>query len=70
MDGQEDAGGRPDGFIVVAQVGPVGGADLDEPRPRLAQDVGDPEAAADLHELAAADDDLGGRGCPLTQPLR
>ena len=61
VDHQERAGARRDGLLEVAQVGPVGGPDLDEGRAGAAQDVGDAEAAADLDELAARDDHL--RGC-------
>ena len=43
---------------VVACVSAVGGADLDELRARAPQHVRDAEAAADLDQLAARDDDL------------
>ena len=39
----------------VAAMGAVGGADLDQAGPALAQHIGDAKAAADLHQLAAAD---------------
>ena len=39
----------------------VGRPDLDEPRPGLRDDVGDPKAAADLDELPARDDDRPSR---------
>src|SRR5688500_12336862 len=42
-------------------MGPVGGADLYEPRSGRGHDVGDPELAPDLDELAAAYDDLPAR---------
>ena len=43
---------------VVAEVGAVRRADLDEARAGLAHDVGDAEPAPDLDELPARDDDL------------
>ena len=51
-----------DGALVVAQMRAVGGSDLDELGARSRHDIGDTEAAADLDELAAADDDLFTRG--------
>jgi hypothetical protein len=48
--------------LVVLHAGAVGGADLDERAARLAHHVGDAETAADLHQLAAGDDDLFPRG--------
>ena len=47
-----------DGALVVAQMCAVGGADLDEFGARSRHDIRDAEAAANLDELAAADDDL------------
>ena len=47
---------------VVAQVGPVGGADLVQPGAGGGDQVGQPEAGADLDQLAAADDDLAAGG--------
>ena len=47
-----------DGALVVRQVRAVGGPDLDELGARGLHNVGDTEAAADLDQLAAADDDL------------
>jgi hypothetical protein len=49
---------RRDGICVIAGVCAVGGADLDEPGAALPHDVGDAEAATDLHSLAARDDHL------------
>jgi hypothetical protein len=46
------------GLRVVAQPRAVRRADLDEPRAGLLDDLGHPERAADLHELAARDDHL------------
>jgi len=66
MDPQD--GRRPraalEGSRVVAQVGAVGGADLDQPGAALLQDLGDPERAADLDQLAARHQHLaaGGQG--------
>ena len=51
-----------DGALVVGKVRTVGGADLDEPGARGLHNIGDTEAAADLDELAAADNDLLARG--------
>ena len=47
---------------VVGQARAVGRPDLDEPRAGLGDDLGDAEAAADLDELAARDDDLAPGG--------
>ena len=44
---------------VVADGGLVGRADFAQPRAAGLENLGDPEAAADLHQLAARDDDLG-----------
>ena len=55
----EDEGGFPgEGGLVVAEVGFVGGAGLDEAGSGGLEDFGDAEAAADLDEFAAGDDDL------------
>ena len=43
--------------LVIGEVGPVGRPHFDEPGPALLHDVGHPEAAADLHELAARQHD-------------
>ena len=51
-----------DGALVVAQMRAVGGADLDEFGARGRHDVGNTEAATDLDELTAADDNLFARG--------
>ena len=56
VDAQHRLGLLAPGALEVAQVGPVGGADLDEAGAALAQDVGDAEAVADLDELAAGDE--------------
>jgi hypothetical protein len=59
----EDEGGvGPDGARVVRAAGPVGGSHLDQPAPGLGHDLGHPEAAADLDQLAARDDDLAAPG--------
>ena len=47
--------------LVVAEPRPVGRPDLDQPRARLRDHLGDPEAAADLDQLAARDDDRPAR---------
>ncbi len=51
-----------DGGLVVAEVGAVGGADLDQGGAALTHDVRDAEAAADLDELAARNHDLAVAG--------
>ena len=56
MDAQDERGPVVDGGGIVGDARPVRGADLPELRPRLAQDVGNAEAAADLDELAPGDD--------------
>ena len=48
--------------LVVGQPGPVGRADLAEPRAGDLEDLGQPEAAADLDELPARDDHLAAGG--------
>src|SRR3989475_12810 len=59
----EDRGGAlRDRARVIARVRAVRGPDLDELRAGTPEDVGDAEAAADLHELAPRDDDLLARG--------
>ena len=64
MGAQEDpgVGVLGQGLLVVAQVGAVGGPDLDQPRAALGHHVRHPEAAADLHELAPGHDDRGALG--------
>ncbi len=53
---------RADRRLVVGQRRAVGGADLDQPRPGLGEDVGDAEPVADLDQLPAADDHLAPAG--------
>ena len=60
---QDRARGRPDRALVVGAARAVGRADLDEPRSGLRDHLGHAEAAADLHELPARDDDLVARPC-------
>ena len=48
--------------LVVGDARPVGRPDLDEPRPRARQDIRDPEAVADLDQLAAGDEHLASFG--------
>ena len=50
------------GVFEVAQVGAVGGADLDQLGAALAQDVGDAKAVADLDQLAARHQHLAAAG--------
>ena len=61
---EEHAGGGGDGPAVVVDAGLVGGADFDEAGAALLDDVWNAEAAADLDQLAAGDDDFaaGGEG--------
>src|SRR5206468_10317250 len=47
---------------VVLEVRAIGGADLDQPRAALSHYLGDPEAPADLDELAARDDGVAAVG--------
>ena len=54
----KQSGVRTDRALVVARVGLVRRADLDELRARQREDLGQPERAADLDQLAARDDDL------------
>ena len=58
MDGQNGSGSIRDRLFVVACVDLVGRADFDEFGTRFAHDVGHPEAASDLDELASRNDDL------------
>jgi hypothetical protein len=46
-------------LLVVAQVGSVCGPHLDQARAALGHDVGDAEAAANLHQLSPGNDDRG-----------
>src|SRR3954454_11296122 len=58
MHAEEDGGLRTDRALVVGDTGPVGGADLDEARARACKHVRDPEAVADLDQLATRDEHL------------
>ena len=58
VDAQEKRRLRADRVLVVGGARAVRRPDLDEPRARAREDVGDPEAVADLDQLAAGDDDL------------
>ena len=58
MDTQEERRVGPDRALVVGSPGPVRRPDLDEPRAGVCEHVGNPEAVADLDQLAARDDDL------------
>ena len=62
MDPQERGGLGADRALVVRGAGPVRRADLDHARARAGEDVGDPEAVADLDQLAARHDDLASLG--------
>ena len=53
MDLHDHAGLGPDGAGEIFQMGAVGGADLDQRATGLGHDVGHPERAADLDQLAA-----------------
>ena len=50
-----------DGVGVVGGAGAVRGADLDQGRAGVGEDVGDAESAADLDGLAARNDHFGSR---------
>ena len=58
VDAQEQRRLRPDRALVVGRARSVRRPDLDEPRARAGEHVRDPEAVADLDQLAARDDDL------------
>jgi hypothetical protein len=62
VDLEQSAGALADRALVVGAPGLVGGADLAQGRPRQRQDVGDPERAADLDQLAARHDHLAAAG--------
>ena len=53
---------RPDRPLVIRGPGPVRRPDLDEPRARPRQHLGNPEAVADLDQLAAGNDDFASLG--------
>ena len=55
---EDQTGLVPDRRAVVADPGPVRGADLGEPSSGRREDVGDPELPTDLDQLAARDEDL------------
>ena len=59
---QADVVGVGHGPLVVGEAGAVRGAHLDEAGPGRGQDLGDPEAAADLHQLAPGHDDVPAAG--------
>ena len=64
VDLEHEAGVGSDRVGVVAQVGPVGRADLADPRPGRLHELGQPESVADLDQLAPTDHDLlAGRQC-------
>ncbi len=65
VDLEDHAGLGTDGADVVLEVGAVGGAHLAQHRAGAAQDVRDPELAADLDQLAARDDDFLSAGQAL-----
>ena len=58
MDLQDQGGVGGAGCAVVAEAGAVRRPDLDEAGTGLGHDLGDPEAAADLHELAPGHEHL------------
>ena len=59
---EHEGGALGHGRRVVLEMDPVGGAHLTEPGTHRLQEVGDPEAVADLDELATRDDDLPALG--------
>ena len=59
---EQHAGGGRDGSGIVGQPGLIGGPHLHQPCAALGDHVGDAEAAADLHQLAARDDHLAAAG--------
>ena len=58
VDAEQEARLRADGVLVVLEVRAVRRPDLAEDRSRLLHHLRDPVLTADLHELAARDDDL------------
>ena len=62
VDAQDERRLRADRALVVGDPRAVGRADLDEPRARAREHVGDPEAVADLDQLAARDEHLAALG--------
>ena len=58
MHAQQERGLGPDRLLVVRRARAVRRPDLDEPRARAREHVGDAEAVADLDQLAARDDHL------------
>ncbi len=61
-DAQQQRRLRPDRRLVVGRARAVRRPDLDEARARAREHVRDPEAVADLDQLAARDDDLAALG--------
>ena len=59
---QDDGRLGADRPLVVRDPGAVRGPDLDEPRARAGEHVGNPEAVADLDQLAARDEHLAALG--------
>jgi len=59
VDAEDEGGAWGDGAGVVVEGGLVGGADFAEDGAAGFEDIGDAEAAADLDQFAAGDDDLG-----------
>src|SRR5437764_12600446 len=57
VDAEEEGGLRPDRALVVGGARPVRRPDLDEAPARACEHLRDPEAVADLDQLAAPDDD-------------
>ena len=62
MHAQEQRRLRPDRALVVGGAGAVRRADLDEPRAGAGEHLRDPEAVADLDQLAARDEHLAALG--------
>ena len=62
MDAQDERRLRPDRALVVGRARPVRRPHLAQPRARAREHVGDPEAVADLDQLAARDEHLATLG--------
>jgi hypothetical protein len=62
MDAQHERGGLVRGALVVGGARAIRGADLDEPRARAQEYVGDAEAVADFDQLASRDQHLAPLG--------
>ena len=58
VDFHDEAGLRPDGFLIIFQVGAIGGANLHQFATGALHDLGHAEFAADLDQFAARQNHL------------